>query len=53
MISRMILGNGHSQRTCVFSQGNPRGRVESLDRANYEDHDLTSFQSNDTHTNAG
>jgi hypothetical protein len=37
MISVMILGNGRTQRTCLFSQGDPRGCVEKLDRANYED----------------
>jgi hypothetical protein len=37
MFSVMILGNGRTQRTCLFSQGYPRGCVEKLDRANYED----------------
>jgi hypothetical protein len=36
-VSGMILDNGRGQRTCLFSQGNPRGCVERLDRTNYED----------------
>jgi hypothetical protein len=34
MVSGIILGNGRSQRTCLFSQGNPHlhGCVERLDR---------------------
>jgi hypothetical protein len=37
MVLRDDLGIGRSQRTCLFSQGNPRGYVERLDGANYED----------------
>jgi hypothetical protein len=28
MVLRDDLGNGRSQRTCRFSQGNPRGYME-------------------------
>jgi hypothetical protein len=28
MVLRDDLGNGRSQRTCLFSQGNPRAYVE-------------------------
>jgi hypothetical protein len=52
MVSGMILGDGRSQRTCLFLRG-ILVAVWSLDRADCGNDDLTRLESNDTHSHTG